>query len=65
LAHPYAGIRDDAILYTRQAPHNTCLHNLAHDLSFEFGTQDDRTVYRKAYGKEKAKHQSAALEDMK
>ncbi|MBP0591595.1 hypothetical protein J8I87_18050 [Paraburkholderia sp. LEh10] len=50
LAHPYTGIRHDAVLYTAQALYNAHPAHFAHDLFFEFGSQDHWTIYGKVYG---------------
>ena len=49
LTHPYTGIRHDAILYTTQALHNSHPGPFARDLFFQFGSQDDWTIYGKLY----------------
>lgn len=51
LTHPYDGIRHDAILYTAQALHNLHPEHFTRDLFFEFGSQDDWTLYGKLLGK--------------
>ncbi len=51
LAHPYTGIRHDAILYTAQALYNANPGHFARDLFFEFGSQDDWTIYGRLYSK--------------
>ncbi len=51
LTHPYTGIRHDAILYTAQAIYNAHPQNFHHDLFFQFGSQDDWTLYGKLYSK--------------
>ena len=49
LAHPYRGICHDAVLYTVQALHDAHPEHFRHDLFFEFGSQDDWTLYGKIY----------------
>lgn len=51
LAHPYRGIWHDAILYTVQAVRDAHPEHFKHDLFFEFGSQDDWTLYGKLYEK--------------
>lgn len=51
LAHPYTGIRHDAILYTAQALYNAHPAHFSHDLFFEFGSQDNWTIYGKIFAK--------------
>ena len=51
LTHPYTGIRHDAVLYTAQALYNSHPGNFARDLFFQFGSQDDWTIYGRLYGK--------------
>jgi hypothetical protein len=51
LTHPYTGIRHDAVLYTAQALKNAYPANFARDLFFQFGSQDDWSIYGRAYGK--------------
>jgi len=49
LAHPYVGIWQDAILYTVQAVRDAHPEHFTHDLFFQFGSQDDWTLYGKLY----------------
>jgi len=49
LTHPYRGIWMDAILYTVQALHGAHPEHFRHDLFFQFGSQDDWTLYGKIY----------------
>jgi hypothetical protein len=51
LTHPYAGIRHDAMLYTVQALHSLVPGNYKNDLFFEFGSQDDWTLFGHSYGR--------------
>lgn len=49
LAHPYRGIWQDAVLYTVQAVRDVHPEHFTHDLFFQFGSQDDWTLYGKLY----------------
>jgi hypothetical protein len=49
LAHPYRGIWHDAVLYTVQALRDAQPEHFRHDLFFQFGSQDDWTLYGKIY----------------
>jgi hypothetical protein len=51
LSHPYRGIWHDAVLYTVQALHDAHPEHFKHDLFFQFGSQDDWTLYGKIYEK--------------
>ncbi|KWC13732.1 hypothetical protein [Burkholderia ubonensis] len=51
IAHPYTGIRHDAILYTAQALYNAHPAHFSHDLFFEFGSQDSWTIYGRIFAK--------------
>ncbi|KVM93615.1 hypothetical protein [Burkholderia diffusa] len=51
IAHPYTGIRHDAILYTAQALYNAHPEHFSHDLFFEFGSQDHWTIYGRIFAK--------------
>ncbi|MDR0243401.1 MAG: hypothetical protein LBJ65_17550 [Burkholderia sp.] len=51
IAHPYTGIRHDAILYTAQALYNTHPESFSHDLFFEYGSQDHWTIYGRIFAK--------------
>ncbi|MBP0591586.1 hypothetical protein J8I87_18005 [Paraburkholderia sp. LEh10] len=51
LTHPYTGIYRGAVLYTAQALYNANPGHFVHDLFFEFGSQDDWTVYGRLYSK--------------
>ncbi|MDN7819845.1 hypothetical protein [Burkholderia vietnamiensis] len=49
VTHPYTGIRHDAILYTAQALHNLHPDSFAHDLFFQYGSQDRWTIYGRMF----------------
>ena len=51
LAHPYTGVRHDAILYSVQAFYNTHPADFTHDLFFAFGSQDNWTIYGKLFAR--------------
>lgn len=51
LAHPNRGIWHDAILYNAQALYNAHPEYFRYDLFFEFGSQDQWTLYGKIFGK--------------
>ncbi|VWB86470.1 hypothetical protein BLA13014_03996 [Burkholderia aenigmatica] len=51
ITHPYTGIRHDAILYTAQALYNAHPENFSHDLFFEYGSQDQWTIYGRIFAK--------------
>ncbi|CAG9253241.1 conserved membrane hypothetical protein [Burkholderia diffusa] len=51
ITHPYTGIRHDAILYTAQALYNAHPEHFSHDLFFEFGSQDNWTIYGRIFAK--------------
>lgn len=51
LTHPYRGIWYDASLYTAQAVRDAHPAHFTHDLFFQFGSQDDWTLFGKLYEK--------------